>query len=226
MGFWICQPGAKWSSQHLSFFPCITGSPFQSTRSKPTKKPIKLTRSKSKSKSVPVDENMNEEGEADEDDYYDDDHNHEDTKAELNKKLLSEITKTRKNSKLSAVNINNKKGLHGGDLDLSKAAKTVASNFDFDKDRQTGKSDAKRTKYVTPPFYRKVYMLWSSPFTKFWANFISYICFLALFGIVTLWPCCGMNFYLFIFYVFSRKINKHTMYIFGFFFLFKLIIFI
>ena len=42
-----------------------------------------------------------------------------------------------------------------------------------------------------PSIHRKIYMLWTAPYTKFWINFLSYICFLMLFGIVTLWPACG-----------------------------------
>jgi hypothetical protein len=146
-----------------------------------TKKKTTRKSKKSLTHEVHIEQNMNmvEEDECDEDE--DDNDHDQDTKAELNKKLLSEITKTRKHSKL----LLNKK-----DHNLSKAAKTVACNFDL-KETHTKESNRKRTKYVTPPFYRKIYMLWSSPFTKFWANFISYICFLALFGIVTLWPCCG-----------------------------------
>jgi hypothetical protein len=33
--------------------------------------------------------------------------------------------------------------------------------------------------------------VWTSPFTKFWINFACYIIYLILFGVVTLWPCCG-----------------------------------
>lgn len=106
-----------------------------------------------------------------------------DTKAELNKKLLTEINKSRKRSQL----------LYKKELSLSKAAKTVTSNLDRSGSKSLNAQ--KRTKYVTPPFYQKVYLLWSSPFTKFWANFISYICFLILFGLVTLWPCCGILYY-------------------------------
>lgn len=100
----------------------------------------------------------------------------QDTKTELNKRLLSEINKTKKKSQLF-----NKK-----ELNFSQAAKNVANNLYLEE-----KKTDSTTKYATPPFYRKVLMLWSSPFTKFWANFISYICFLILFGVVTLWPCCG-----------------------------------
>ena len=45
--------------------------------------------------------------------------------------------------------------------------------------------------YVSPPFFKKIYMVWHAPYTKFWINFICYISYLVLFGIVTLWPCCG-----------------------------------
>jgi hypothetical protein len=45
--------------------------------------------------------------------------------------------------------------------------------------------------FVSPPFYRKLYMVWTAPYTKFFMNFGLYICFLALFAVVTLWPCCG-----------------------------------
>ncbi len=55
----------------------------------------------------------------------------------------------------------------------------------------TGLVNQGQKKYVTPPIYTKIYMVWTSPFTKFWINFIAYIWFLILFGIVTLWPCCG-----------------------------------
>lgn len=124
--------------------------------------------------------NNNPGGDQEEDDDEEETDMDQDTKVELNKRLLSEINKTRKKSQLF-----NKK-----ELDLSQAAKNVTHHLYLDDK----KSSDSTTKYATPPFYKKVYMLWSSPFTKFWANFISYICFLILFGLVTLWPCCGKSY--------------------------------
>jgi hypothetical protein len=45
--------------------------------------------------------------------------------------------------------------------------------------------------FVNPSIFKKVYMVWTAPYTKFFLNFGTYICYLILFGIVTLWPCCG-----------------------------------
>lgn len=80
------------------------------------------------------------------------------------------------------------------EIDLNNAVNTAATKFDLTNSLKKVPSitqKSQKCKYVTPPFYEKVYLVWSSPFTKFWVNFISYICFLVLFGMVTLWPCCG-----------------------------------
>ena len=53
------------------------------------------------------------------------------------------------------------------------------------------KQSEKSGSHATPNFFQKVYMVWHAPYTKFWINFICYISYLVLFGIVTLWPCCG-----------------------------------
>ena len=82
----------------------------------------------------------------------------QDTKAELNKKLI-EAKKNKSQHDIGILKIN---AIHHG-----------------------------QKKYVTPPIWEKIYLVWTSPFTKFWVNFISYIFFLILFGLVTLWPCCG-----------------------------------
>ncbi|CAF0859038.1 unnamed protein product [Brachionus calyciflorus] len=108
----------------------------------------------------------------------------EQTKAELNKKLIKEMNKNRKHSQL----LMSKK-----DIVLNKAvnsAENIIEKGDTKKSKYT-RQLSQKCNYVTPPFYEKIYLVWSSPFTKFWINFISYIGFLFLFGIVTLWPCCG-----------------------------------
>jgi hypothetical protein len=89
----------------------------------------------------------------------------EETKAELNKKLLSEIKNNRKfsQSRLKS-SLNKQESLQTADKKIEKCRE-----------------------YVTPPFYKKIYLLWHSPYTKFWINFLAYVCFLTLFGIVTLW---------------------------------------
>ncbi len=76
----------------------------------------------------------------------------EETKAELNKKLLMEIEKNRKNSSQFPI-YKNKEQLMKNELKL-----------DLD--------ESSKSKYTTPPFYRKIYLVWSSPFTKFW--FVSF----------------------------------------------------
>ena len=90
----------------------------------------------------------------------------EETKAELNKKLLNEMKKNRKFSESRLKNIT-----------LKKQTSIQKTDNKIEKCRE----------YVTPPFYKKIYLLWHSPYTKFWVNFLAYICFLTLFGIVTLW---------------------------------------
>lgn len=45
--------------------------------------------------------------------------------------------------------------------------------------------------YVSPPLYEKIRLVWTAPYTKFWMNFLSYLLFLGLFSLVTLWPACG-----------------------------------
>ena len=95
----------------------------------------------------------------------------EETKAELNKKLISQIKKNRKYSALIAHKSPSQPHAHDS---------TVIDNR---------KHAAK--KYVTPPFYQKVFLVWSSPYTKFWMRFLMYICYLVLFSFSTLWPGCG-----------------------------------
>ena len=77
----------------------------------------------------------------------------EETKAELNKKLLIEIEKNRKNSSQFPIYKNREQLLK------SKIKLAIEENSD--------------SKYDTPPFYRKLYLVWSSPFTKFW--FVSFL---------------------------------------------------
>lgn len=73
----------------------------------------------------------------------------EETKAELNKKLLMEIEKNRKSSSQFPI-YKNKEQL-------------IKNNLKLDLLEESTKS-----KYTTPPFYRKIFLVWSSPFTKFW----------------------------------------------------------
>jgi hypothetical protein len=73
----------------------------------------------------------------------------EETKAELNKKLLMEIEKNRKSSSQFPI-YKNKEQL-------------IKNNLKLDLLEESSES-----KYTTPPFYRKIFLVWSSPFTKFW----------------------------------------------------------
>lgn len=141
-------------------------------------------KSKKQNKTAHTEQKADDQAAEDKDDDDDEENNGEDTKAELNKKLITEIKKNRKRSQLL---------LGKESMQISEAAKSLVNDLDLnnEKSKSNGFVFKKQTKYVTPPFYEKVYLLWSSPFTKFWAYFISYMCFLFLFAIVTLWPCCG-----------------------------------
>ena len=77
----------------------------------------------------------------------------EETKAELNKKLLIEIEKNRKTSSQFPIYKNKDELVKNGELAACSGASVNKST---------------KSKYVTPPFYRKIYLVWSSPFTKFW----------------------------------------------------------
>jgi hypothetical protein len=110
----------------------------------------------------------------------------EETKAELKKNLITELRKNRKNSPTMLFSKNYQRQIN---KEL-KARLGINSDSDEQDANQT-QYRPQNCKYVQPSFCRKIYMVWSSPFTKFWINFISYICFLVLFGVVTLWPCCG-----------------------------------
>lgn len=123
-------------------------------------------------------ENQMSDSDEDSDEYQD-----EVTKKELNKKLMNEMKKNRKTSQFltNYMTVNRMEDLLSSD--------------DMNKLKNASKKEAAPKapvyEYVSPPIYEKIYMLWSSPFTKFWMNFISYMCFLFLFSLVTLWPACG-----------------------------------
>ena len=127
-----------------------------------------------KKKKEKLGENLNntENIELDEDEKDEEQKEAEETKAELDKKLNTEMKKNRKRSQL---------------LITKKDLETIEPA----DERKKAKDSETKSEYVTPPFHKKVYLVWSSPFTKFWMNFLSYICYLMLFGLVTLWPCCG-----------------------------------
>ncbi len=98
------------------------------------------------------------------------------TKNELNKKLINEIKKKGPHSKLISYK-----------RSLVEDTKTNHTNLKkLEKLQQTLIYE-----YISPPFYEKIHLIWSSPYTKFWMNFLSYLLFLALFSLVTLWPACG-----------------------------------
>jgi len=96
----------------------------------------------------------------------------EDTKNELSRKLMTAV----KRKKRSYIEI-----LEGKEKTSEMEHDTEISENNRPKVRR----------FVSLPFRDKVYMLWTAPFTKFWLNFISYVCFLMLFSLVSLWPCCG-----------------------------------
>ena len=110
-----------------------------------------------------------------------DKHEAEETKKELNKKLIKEMEKNQnphlsRYKKSIQINAINKKV-----PDISGAEKTDDEEI---KEMLT-------YEYVSPPIYEKISLVWQSPYTKFWMNFLSYLLFLAIFSLVTLWPCCG-----------------------------------
>ena len=134
----------------------------------------------------------------------------EDTKAELNKKLI-EIKNNRKVSQF--LNMAATTTSHCRNLLLSpyttqppQQQKTPSQAKESEADDGEASRRSRRwrlaasggnnnnvrsKKYVTPPFYEKIYMVWNSPYTKFWVYFWTYMCYLLLFAVVTLWPCCG-----------------------------------
>ena len=78
----------------------------------------------------------------------------EETKAELNKKLLKEMKKNRKfsHSRLRNLSLKKQTSIQTADKKLEKCVE-----------------------YDTPPFYMKIYLLWHSPYTKFWINLVKEI---------------------------------------------------
>jgi hypothetical protein len=104
------------------------------------------------------------------------------TKKELNKELMNEMKKNRKTSNIltNYITVNKMSDLFNADE--IKRLKEI---------KQEESREKPVYEYVSPPLYEKIYLIWSSPFTKFWMNFISYLGFLFLFSVVTMWPACG-----------------------------------
>ncbi len=120
----------------------------------------------------------------DDDYYYDKDEEQqeaEETKAELNKKLINEMKKNRKQSQSRLGNISLRRQTNNISASVNRQISNQSADLIIKPSRE----------YVTPPFYKKIYLVWHAPYTKFWINFLAYIFYLTLFGLVTLWPCCG-----------------------------------
>jgi hypothetical protein len=130
------------------------------------------------------------EGQGDEDDS-DEEKEDETSKAELNKKLIAEM---KRHNRRTPCTLFSKKYQRQVNQELRRrlgiANKNPVNTEEDDSDTPVPAQEA-NCKYVEPSLLSKVQMVWSSPFTKFWMNFISYVCFLVLFGMVTLWPGCG-----------------------------------
>lgn len=111
-----------------------------------------------------------------------DKHEAEETKKELNKKLIKEMKKNQKHPHLSRY----KKSIEINSFNKMKSDASGPDKTDDDEIKEMLTYE-----YVSPPVYEKICLIWQSPFTKFWMNFLSYLLFLAIFSLVTLWPCCG-----------------------------------
>ena len=105
------------------------------------------------------------------------------TKKELNQKLIKENKKPAKRfQRIKSQSINDKENVE-------------ANSEEGEEFKQYKERNVKKSHFYTQPIHMKIYYLWTAPYTKFWINFISYICFLMLFGVVTLWPGNIKNFF-------------------------------
>jgi hypothetical protein len=80
---------------------------------------------------------------------------------------------------------------------------------DPEKGVELKERSVKKSQFYSQPFYKKIYFLWTSPYTKFWINFLSYIGFLILFGIGKLYSLYSKN--PFILISFKHKIKSYTL---------------
>jgi hypothetical protein len=160
-----------------------------------TNKISKYRKKKKLSNDFGEQQNKNQQNSNMTEDYFDNDEKDEElqeaeeTKKELNKKLINEMKKNQKHSQLlrykKSIDIN--LATSGNTKQMNKFNRSSEKNKLEDKDEEI----TTYSRYVTPPFFEKIYLVWNSPYTKFWMNFLSYILFLALYGVVTIWPCCG-----------------------------------
>lgn len=49
----------------------------------------------------------------------------------------------------------------------------------------------RRKRKLKLPFWKQIYLLWSSPITKFWMTQVFYFIYLGIFSLAVLWPTCG-----------------------------------
>ena len=76
--------------------------------------------------------------------------------------------------------------------ELNNEYKTIFDENNIDDPEKKGalkERSVKKSQFHSHPIYKNIYFLWSSPYSKFCINFLSYFCFLILFGTGKLNKC-------------------------------------
>ena len=136
----------------------------------------------------PVEEKrLNSSDEVDDDEEYDKDEGINSLKSNLLNIIKLFIFKEKEEEEMTKKELNRKYKTKNQTSNESRKKKQNDSKKEGEN-TQVKERNIKTSQFYSQPIYKKIYFLWTSPYTKFWINFLSYIVFLVLFGIVTLWP--------------------------------------